>query len=144
MYLGLFEAVGKGLSLLHCAVKMVFSGFPLTCRCRGDTRNRVRKVGDRQKRYRSSVDQIATQRVQLSSVLMLPEYDETLNHQREHKPRPSGVGLTANRQPRALFIKNCKCALAIAGVSQLSKKRSSAEPLDRAPRFGGGGGLGMR
>jgi hypothetical protein len=29
-YLSLFEALGKGLGLPHCYVKMLFTGFPLS------------------------------------------------------------------------------------------------------------------
>jgi hypothetical protein len=41
---GYFEAMGKGLSLPHCDLKMVPRSFPLTCRCRGDTCDRLRKA----------------------------------------------------------------------------------------------------
>jgi hypothetical protein len=53
-YLGLFEAVWKRLGLLHRDLKMLFSGFPLTCRCRGDARNRMHEAGVRPKHHRSS------------------------------------------------------------------------------------------
>ena len=61
-YLRLFEAVGEGLGLLHCHLKMLFGGFPLTSRCRGDTRDRLREAEDGPKRYRSSVNQLTSER----------------------------------------------------------------------------------
>jgi len=33
---------------MQCDLKVVFSGFPLTCCCRGDARNRMCKATDRQ------------------------------------------------------------------------------------------------
>src|SRR6266849_4296377 len=85
-YLGLLEEVGKGLGLLHRDLKMVFSGSPLTCRCCGETRDRLRAAGDRPKRFRSSVGQLASKRVKLRRLRLLAEHDESLNHQREHQP----------------------------------------------------------
>jgi hypothetical protein len=46
-YLGLLEAVGQRLSLQHCHLKMLFSGFPLTCCCRRDTRDRLSEAEGR-------------------------------------------------------------------------------------------------
>ncbi|MGA8057654.1 MAG: hypothetical protein WB999_05390, partial [Candidatus Binataceae bacterium] len=71
---------GKGLSLMQRDLKVVFSGFPLTCCCRGYARNRMCKATDRQKRYRSGADQLVNQRVKLSRLRMLAEHDEALNH----------------------------------------------------------------
>jgi hypothetical protein len=45
-YLGLFEAVGKRLCVLSRDLKVTFSGFPLTCRRRGHTGDRLREAGD--------------------------------------------------------------------------------------------------
>src|SRR5260370_29503139 len=123
---------------------MFFSGFPLTRRCRGDTRDRLREAEVRPKRYRCRVHQLTNERVKLSSLRLLAEDDEALNHQCEHQPRTSGVVLAATGQPYALFIKDCKCAIAIVCVSQLPEKCSDAESLDRDPWSGGAGGLGMQ
>src|ERR1700719_800593 len=46
-YVGLFEAVGKGLSVLKRDPKVSFSSFPLTCRRRGDTGDRMSETVDR-------------------------------------------------------------------------------------------------
>jgi hypothetical protein len=43
-YLCLFEAVGKGLRLLQRDLKVTFSCFPLTCRGRSDTGDRLCKT----------------------------------------------------------------------------------------------------
>ena len=67
-YLGLFEAIGKQLGLLYCDLKMIFGGFPLTSRCRGDARDRMSEAEDRPKRHRSSADQLASERVKLPSL----------------------------------------------------------------------------
>src|SRR5712692_9687893 len=83
-YLRMFEEVGEGLGLLHCDLKMLFSGVPLTCRCRGDTRDRLCEAGHRPKRYRSSPDQLTSERIKLRSLRLLAEHDEALNHRREH------------------------------------------------------------
>src|SRR6202022_2325215 len=97
-YLSLFEEVGEGFGLLHCDLKMLFSGFPLACRCRGDTHDRMCQAEDRPKHHRSNADQLANQRVKLSSLRMLAEHDEAFNHQREHQPRTCGVRLAATRE----------------------------------------------
>src|SRR6266849_3814922 len=106
-YLRLFEAVGEGLGLLHCDLKMLFSGSPLTRRCRGETRDRMCQAEDRPKHHRSSADQLANQRVKLSSLRVLAEHDEALNRKREHQPRTCGVRLSVTREKRALFIEDC-------------------------------------
>jgi hypothetical protein len=85
-YLRLFEAIGKGLGLLQRDLKMIFSGYPLACRSRGDTRDCLRETGDGPKRYSSSVDQFKSERVELPSLRWLAESNEALNHKREHEP----------------------------------------------------------
>jgi hypothetical protein len=92
---------------------MLFGGFPLTCRCRGDTRDRLREAEERPKQHRSSTDQLANKRVKLSSLRLL-EDDKSLNHRSEHPPRTCGVQLATKRQQRALFIKDSECASVIA------------------------------
>src|SRR6202008_1624591 len=111
-YLRFFEAEGERLRLPQRGLKVVFGGFPTT-RCRGgDSRDRIGKAADRQKRDRSSADQLVYQWVELPSLRMIAEHDEALNDQREHQPRAPGVGLTTMRQPCALFIQDCQCAVA--------------------------------
>src|SRR6267378_712030 len=114
---------------------MLFSSFPPTCRCRGDTRDRLRKAEDRTKHNRSSAEKLRNKRVKLCGLRLLAEHDEALNHESEHPPRTSGVLLAATSEPRALFIQDFECASAIAGVRHLSKKHSDAESIDRAPSF---------
>src|SRR6266566_562683 len=121
---------------------MLCSGLPLTC-CRSDTCDGLRKAEDRPKRHRFSADQLANQGVELSSLRLVAEHEEALDHKREQTPRASGVGLAAMRKPRALFVKDCECTVTITGVSHLSKKRSDAESLDRAFPLEEAGGLGM-
>src|ERR1700735_5886880 len=60
-YLRLFEDVGQGLRLLHCDLKMPFSGFPLTACLRGVSRDRMRQAKDRPKHPRSNAEQLANQ-----------------------------------------------------------------------------------
>src|SRR5579862_464777 len=103
--LRLFDAVGKGLGLLHRDLKMLFSGLPLKRRCRGHTRDRLREAAARPKHYGSSADQLTNKRVKLSSLRLLAEHDEALDHINKHPPRAHGVRLAAKRQPRALFVK---------------------------------------
>ena len=59
---------------------MVFSGFPLMCRCRGETRDRLREAEDLPERYRSSTDQLTSERVKRRSLGLLAEDDESLDH----------------------------------------------------------------
>jgi hypothetical protein len=92
-YLRLFETVRNGVGLLQRSLKMIFSSFPQTCRCRGHTRDRMREAEDRPKHYRSSIYQLTSQRVQLPSSIILTEDDEALNREREHRPRTAGIRL---------------------------------------------------
>src|SRR5208283_5663446 len=75
-YLGLFEEVGKGLGLMQRRLKMIFSGSPLTCRCRANACDRMREAKDREQRYCSGVDQLANQRVKLCCSPKLAEDNE--------------------------------------------------------------------
>src|SRR6266404_1740528 len=143
-YLRLFEAVRERLGLLHRDLKMLFSGLPLTCCCRGETRDRMGQAEDRPKHHWSSADQLAKQRVKPSSLRMLAEHYQALNHQREHQPRTRGVRLAATWQKRVLFIEDSECAIAIACISQLPKERSNAESLHRTPWLSAARFLGMR
>src|SRR5208283_181583 len=143
-YLRLFEDLRKGPSLPHRDLKMLFSGFPLTCRRRGETRDRMRQAEYWEKRHRSTADQLTSERIELSCLRSLAEDDEALNHGRQHRPRTSGVRLAAKRQPPAFFIEDCKCAGAVAAISHLPKKYCGTVSLDRAPRFGAASGFGMR
>ena len=130
--------------MLHCDLKMLFCGPPLTCCCRRDTRDRLRETEDRPERHRSSADQLTCKWVELASLGLLAEHNKALNYQREHPPRTPGVLLPATRKPRAVFIENRERAIAIACVSHLSKKCSGAESLDRAPSLDVVGDSGMQ
>src|SRR5712692_2181655 len=143
-YIRLFETAGKGIRLLHCDLKMLFSGFPMASGRGGDTRNRLRETEDRPERHRSSADQLTCKWVELASLGLLAEHSEALNYQREHPPRTPGVLLPATRKPRAVFIENRERAIAIACIRHLSKKRSNAESLDRAPSLDVVGDSGMQ
>ena len=81
-YLRLFEDLRKELGLLQRGLKMLFGGLPPTCRCRGDTRDRMCQAKDWEKCYRSGADQLTSERVKLSSLRLLAEDDEALNHRR--------------------------------------------------------------
>src|SRR5271154_7124325 len=129
-YLSLFESVRKGFDLLQRRLKMLFSGFPLARRCRGDTADRLRETRDRPERYCSGADQLTNKRIELPSLRSFVEHEKAFNPQRKHPPRASEVLLAANRQPRAVFIKNCECTSAITGISRLSEKRSLAKSVD--------------
>ena len=61
-YLGLFEEVGKGLGLPQRDLKVVFGSSPLMCRCRGDTRDRLREAAVRPKQNGSGADQLTSKR----------------------------------------------------------------------------------
>ena len=84
--LRLFQAVGKRLGLLKRDLKVIFSGFPLTSRRRGDTRDRVGEAVNWPEGYCSSLEQITNKWIKLCGLPSLAEHGETLNHQREHKP----------------------------------------------------------
>src|SRR5260370_18631766 len=129
----LFETAGKGLSLLHCDLKMLFCGSPLTCCCRRDTRDRLRETKDRPERHRSSADQLTCKWVELASLGLLAEHNKALNYHHEHPPRTPSVLLPAPRKPRPVFIENRQRAIAIASVSLLSKQRSRPESFHRPP-----------
>src|SRR5260370_40791845 len=109
---------------------MVFCGLPLMSGRSGDTGNRLCQTGDRPKCYRAGINQLENQRIKLASLRFLAEDGETINHKREHPPGASEVLLAANRQRRAVFMKDCQCASAMAGVGNLAKKRSLAESTD--------------
>src|SRR5271155_396304 len=113
-YLRLFETVGKGLGLMQRGLKMIFRGFPLTCRGRGGARDRLREAEDRPERYRPGADQLTYERIKLPNLRLLTKDNEALNDEREHAPRTSDVRLADPRQPRALFIKHCEGAAVIA------------------------------
>jgi hypothetical protein len=119
----LFKHMGKGFSLPHSHLKVIFSGFPLTCRCRGHTRNRVRKPEDRPKHYRSGINQLTNQGIKLPSLRTLTQDDEALNYEREHPPRTHCVLFAATGQPSDLFMKDRQRSLAITAVGQLPKER---------------------
>src|SRR5208337_2479547 len=70
-YLRLFEEKRKRLGMMHRDLKMLLSVFPLTGRCRCDTRDRMRQAEDREKRHCSSADQLANERVKLTSLRSL-------------------------------------------------------------------------
>src|ERR1700722_6767401 len=99
---------------------------------------------NRPKHHRSSAEQFAHQRVKLSRLRMLAQHDEAFNRKREHQPRTRRVWFAATRKQAARFIKDCERAVAIACVGHLSKNRSSAETVHRAPRLSTARGLDMR
>src|SRR5258708_26950958 len=113
---------------------MLFSGFPLPCRCRGDTRDSLREAWDSTKRYRSSAEQLTRERVKLRSLRLLSEHEQALDHIREHPPRTPAVVLAATRNKRALFVKDFQRTIPIACISHLSKKRPDADSLAN-PRY---------
>jgi len=96
-YLRLFERVGNSLGLSQRRLEVTIRGFPLACRRRGHPRDRLREAEDRPQRYRSRLDQLPRQRIQLARPRMLAEDDEALDHEREHPPGTHGVSLVAPR-----------------------------------------------
>src|ERR1700689_44358 len=99
---------------------------------------------DRPKHHRPNAKQLANERVKLPSLRTLAQHDEALDRQREHQPRTRGVRFAATRKQAARFIKDCQRAVAIACIGGLSKNRSSAESVHRAPRLSSARGLDMR
>jgi hypothetical protein len=71
--LRLFEAIGNRFGPLQRDLKMLFSSFPLTCGCCGDTRDHLRQAGGRPKRYRSSAYQLTSERIKLCGLRLLAE-----------------------------------------------------------------------
>jgi hypothetical protein len=63
---------------------------------------------------------------------MLAEHYEALNYKRKHPPRTPDVRLAANGEPRAIFVKDCHCASAIACVGHLAKQRSLGQSMNGA------------
>src|SRR5271168_3830562 len=95
----------------------------------------MREAGDSPMRYRSGVDQLASERVKLRCLRLLAEHDEAFNHIREHPPGTQGVRLATTRHKSAIFINDCQRAIAIACISHLSKERADADSLDSALCF---------
>src|ERR1700730_12454750 len=114
---------------------MLFSSVPVTRRCRGDTRDRLREAGERPEGYRPGADQLTSERIKPRSLRLLAEHDQALNRKREHPPRTRGVRLPATRHKPALFIKDCQRAIAIACIGHLSEERPDADSLDNATYF---------
>src|SRR6266851_2227208 len=100
-YIRLFETAGKGLSLLHCDLKMLFCGSPLTCCCRRDTRDRLRETEDRPERHRSSADKLTCKWVELASLGLLAEHNKALNYHRDRLRKPSVEKVFRRRVPRS-------------------------------------------
>src|ERR1700731_3408931 len=119
-YFSLFEPVGKGLGLIHRDLKVLLGGFPLMCRSRGETRDRLREAPNGPKHHRFGAHQFLNERVKLCSLRLLADHDKSLNNSREHPPRTSGVRLAANGQQHALLMKEFYCTVVIIGVSHQS------------------------
>src|SRR5580658_10430091 len=126
VYLGLFEAVGKGCRLLQREAEMVFRGFPSMRRSRDESRDRLRQPTPRPKRHRSGINQLNYQRIILRGLRLLPENDQPFDHMNEQVPGTRKIIMTDARQPLALLIKERQRGFAIAAVGKLQKERSNS------------------
>src|SRR5260221_10400277 len=122
IYLSSFGEIRKEIGLPNRDLKMLFSGFPLTCASRGESRDSLCIAWDRPNHYCSSVDQLASERVKLSCFRLLSEHEKALDHQREHPPATSDIFAADDGQRCAMLFKQCQCAGAIAGVCHLPEK----------------------
>src|SRR5580704_7195770 len=143
-YLRLFELIGKTLGLLRRDPKVVLSVFILTCRCCGNPGDRLRETREAPKRYRTGGDKFTNQRIELAGLRSFADDVQALDYQGQHPPRAPNVFLTEDRQAFAPFIENRQRAIAITGVSHLSKKRSLTESPNRSTGFEPTGGLCVR
>src|SRR5215469_16143192 len=142
--LRLFEDVRERFRLLQRDVEMLLRGFPLMCCGGGDRGGCSAEAKNWPKCYHSDLDQLAGQRVELHGLRLPPKHDQTFDHQREHPPGAAPVVLADNRQPSALPAKDSHCAIVIARISHLEKKRSFSEPANKGSRCETAGGLSVR
>src|SRR6202011_5712898 len=96
-YFSFFEEVRRRCGLFQRYLEVPLSGFPLTCRARGDTQDRLREAQDRPKRHCIRRKQLTRKRIELPGLRSLAQHEQTLDNQREHPPCASGVLPSADR-----------------------------------------------